>query len=81
MHTTHTHIYTCVCVCVCVCVYILLKFFSRIGYYKILSRGPYAIYLLRVCVCVLLTYFIYTNVYMLIPSSQFISPQLCYPLQ
>ena len=35
-----TQLYTCVCVCVCVC--ILLRFFSHIGYYRILSRVPCA---------------------------------------
>jgi len=54
MHTTHTHIHTCVCVC------ILFKFFSRMGYYKILNRGPYAIYLLLVCVCVCCLPILYT---------------------
>ena len=41
-------IYICVCVCVCVCVYIYIyisffRFFSHIGYYKILSILPCAI--------------------------------------
>ena len=38
MYSTVIQIYVCVCVCV-----LLFRFFSLIGYYKILSIVPYAI--------------------------------------
>ena len=36
-------IYIYMCVCVCVCMYILLRFFSIIGDYKLLTIVPYAV--------------------------------------
>ena len=37
------YIYVCVCVCVCVCMYILFRFFSIIGDYKLLTIASYAV--------------------------------------
>ena len=62
-------------VCAYVCMYthiVFFRFFFLIDYYKIMSIVLCAIqYKL-----LLIVYFIYSNVYMLIPHSQFISPLL-----
>ena len=47
-----------------VCVYIYFRFFSIIGYYKILNIIP--------CAILLLIYFMYSSLYLLIPYSQFV---------
>ena len=53
-----------VCVCVCVCVYKFLRFFSIIGYYKVLNTVPCALQKI-----LLVIYFIYSSLYLLIPNS------------
>ena len=50
------YIYVCVCVCVCIPFF---RFFSIIGYYKILNIVPCAIYNRSLDV-----YLIYSSVYM-----------------
>ena len=68
--TAQSFSYVYVCIYVCVCLYIyafFFRFFSLIGYYKILRSFP-----VLYDRSLLVIYFIYSSVYMLIPNSLFI---------
>ena len=53
-------------------IHTVLRFFSHIGHYRILSRVPCTVQ--YVLMFSLVIYFIYNSVYMLIPISRFIYP-------